>query len=313
MLSLSFFVFGAERSGAALLARLISAHPAAYVLEEAGLYDAFADAWSAREQEGLARQLGATRGRAPAAQLLRHVGPWRSQLPVLDGLPDGDQPVGVGLVREFVRQLRARYRRRAEEGADGGRFRAHLGRLDPRPWLEAARADALDVRGLLDAAHRSLLPDECEAASILGEKSWSHLLLAPWIGNLHPGAVRFTVVRHPVANVAAIRADFDGDLEAAIARYKSFHMARFQRLYDPSHGPVLRCEDLQRDPESVMAEVRATLGLLNFPLQPINTADLRLDPTRGRRAAVGSELTPRERAHILAECADIAARYYPNL
>ncbi len=298
-----FFIFGAERSGTGLLARLISAHPAAFVLEEAGLFHALADAWRTHEQEGLGRRFGALRGRG-GNPMRAGAGFHELQPPVLDGLPEAETPLTVGLVREFARQLRARYRRSAEEGAQGGLYRAHLGRLDPRPWIDAAKRDELTVQGLLEAAHRALLPPEWMGASVLGEKSWAHLFLAPWIGALQPAAVRIVLVRHPVANVAAIRAASGGDLDTAIARYKCFHMARFQRLYDAAHGLVLRYEDLVNAPGNALAAVRARLGVLDFPLPA---------PDPPFAAAESAPLHPAEEARVLDECGDVAKHFYPEI
>lgn len=322
------FVFGSERGGTTLLSALLSAHPQVYVLNDSFVFLAFAEAWAERGRSGLGR----LRARTSWAlrDLLRRMpwlrgalyglrgsvqGGWRPEMVALSrDLPGPELDLDPSLTRAVLHNLRRRFRMFQPDEKSQSFLRQYLDRLDESATLAGA---ATDLPGMLAAAWRGLLPEDQRGKAWLGEKTPRHTYLAPFLRGLYPEARRIVLVRHPLGNVAALYARMNGDLQGAIAKYRSFHEKPCAELYrDGGDALVLRYEDLLRDPTATLARVQELLGLDTPFAGEVGSSSRAgyvggaIDPARDARRR--EQWAPAERAQVLEACRDILARHYPE-
>lgn len=324
-----YFVFGSERGGTTLLAALLSAHPDAYTLNDSFLALAAAEALGDLRDGALPRARRALAWHVKDA--LRRVGPlhrllfsaraglaggWRPTLPDLTDLPGPEHVLRPREARAIVRRLVQRYRQfQPDEKADSFLY-GYAAALEA-PALRGVLADGdPTLAELLGRVFLHLVPDQRRGAARLGEKTPRHAYCAAWLARLFPAARWITLVRHPLANVAALHARMNGDLAGAIAKYMSFHGDAVAPIHDPARSLVIRYEDVIADPSASLADVHAHLGLAPHATTTPGASSRgayigdAIDPERDR--ARMRWFTGSDRARVLAECAAVLERHYPD-
>ena len=306
------------------MSAMLSAHDQVHVLNDSFLYLAAAEGLLALESPAWRRAVA--RVSWHARDVLRRVGPvhkallrarnaltggWRPSWPDTGLLPGPESMVGPRERTAIRDRLLVRYRMFHPDERGGSFLRVFEAALvDPGP-------DRCVRLGLfLDALFTALVPAEDRECTALGEKTPRHCYCAPWMLRLRPSAKIIALVRHPLSNVASLHERMGRDLEAALAKYCSFHEGERAQLYDPHRSLVVRYEDLLKEPAVPLQRCLDYLGLEGNLQGDIGSSSRghyvgkTLDPERDRRRR--EYFSERDRQRILERCVDILARYYPE-
>jgi hypothetical protein len=304
MRSPDFFVFGCERSGTTLLCALLSERPEICVVNDSFVYNVLNNQGWARKMQLSYKALSRLTG-----SLALLSGAESSHLPPIDRAVSPEQ------ARQFVNDLLARYKRRA----DGNWLIQYAERL------EAAGDDLVrnvnTYRDLLDTVLTELVPEDQRQKKLLGEKTPIHSHMQEWLRASYPGARSIVLLRHPITNVAAIfkRRQSAHGFRESIDVYRSYYEVALSRLLraDDVGVTVIRYEDLVASPQETLGGLTKSLGATDGPISDTfhyyvkqSYVGERIEPSRDLE--LRSLLDDRQQQQVLDDCKGIVDRFYPE-
>ncbi len=235
MIQPNLFIFGSERSGTTLLCALLSEHSQVFALNESFIFHIYA------RSKGF-RKLSNAWIYAVLSQLLH--------------LPSAEYLVPAVEAKKYLAKLHDRYYLSDVGQTQENWLTQYLDYLDPSPILSKAEKGELTLIEMFNTVYSQLVPSAHKNKIIFGEKTPYHLYLSPWICSLYPQTKIVTIIRNPIANIAAIYKRFPGeDLQTAINLYLSYHDRRFNFLYEGNKSLVIRYEDLILSTEATLTNI----------------------------------------------------------
>ena len=297
-----FFIFGCERSGTTLLCALLSEHPEICVLNDTFAYNILNQQGQARRTQLALKALSKATGNVSLLSRAES-----------SHLPPIDETVTVEVAAEYLDDLVARYRRRAEDN--------WLGQYAER--LEQAGSDGIKAaetyRQLVNSVLTALVPDDQRHKPLLGEKTPIHSHMQEWLRAGFPSARTVVLVRHPITNVAAIfkRLRSRDPLRDAIRTYRSYYEVALKDLVQTKVPGVtiVRYEDLVAAPQDTVGHLAKVLGGTDAPMADTfhyyvkeSYVGDRVEPTRDLE--LRDLLDDRQQRQVLSDCAAIVDRFY---
>jgi hypothetical protein len=304
MKSPDFFVFGCERSGTTLLSALLSEHEQICVVNDSFVYNILNNQGMARKIQLSYKAISRVTG---SVSLLSRAE--SSHLPAID------RPVTPRQARQFLADLLARYKRRA----DGNWLIQYAERLEGA-GDELVR-NVKTYRDLLDTVLSQFVPEDQRMKQFLGEKTPIHSHMQEWLRASYPGARSVVLLRHPITNVAAIfkRRQTSNGLRESIDVYRSYYQVALSKLLsgDEAGATVIRYEDLVASPQDTLGSLTKSLGATGAAISDTfhyyvkqSYVGERIEPSRDLE--LRDLLDERQQRQVLDDCGEIVERFYPK-
>lgn len=215
---------------------------------------------------------------------------------------------------QYLEALLARYKRRTDDNWLG-QYAERLGQDGSGPLNHVNT-----YRDLLDTVLTDLVPEDQRHKRLLGEKTPIHSHMQEWLRASYPSARTVVLLRHPIANVAAIfkRRPSSNGLREAIGIYRSYYQVALTKLLQAEEPgvTVVRYEDLVTSPRDTLSSVTNGLGATDGPVT--NTFHYyvkqsyvgdRIEPSRDQE--LRGLLDDGQQQQVLEECRTIVERFYP--
>jgi hypothetical protein len=304
MRSPDFFVFGCERSGTTLLCALLSEHEQICVVNDSFVYNVL-------NSQGLARRIQLS------YKAMSQVTGSFSFLSRAESshLPAIDRPVTPQQARQFLKDLLARYKRRAE----GNWLIQYAERLESAG--DGLIGNVKTYRDLLDTVLGELVPEDQRNKKFLGEKTPIHSHMQEWLRASYPGARSVVLLRHPITNVAAIfkRREKTNGLRESIDVYRSYYQVALNKLLrgGEAGATVIRYEDLVASPQDTLGSLTKSLGATGGAISDTfhyyvkqSYVGERIEPSRDLE--LRTLLDERQQRQVLDDCKEVIERFYPE-
>lgn len=258
----SYLLFGAERSGTTLLAFLLSGQPDTVCINDSFVFARMADAQAGPTPFNAIRGARpSTFGAVRAGGIRGGYAEARNRVLATTGALTASEEV------RFFELLESQYRRQNDWYQFLTLYAEPLARARHR--MSPGPHDRLEL--IADILRElALLVDPDISSPVIGEKTPSHTLLAPWLLQLLPGIKAILLVRDPITNVASIYKRHR-PLKSALALYGRFVPFILWLASRPGVQTV-SYRALLAQPVETMRSVVSFLGLDDFdptlPMKP---------------------------------------------